>query len=416
MAREREQRGQGQGQTQGQAQARMPGAGQGAGSGPRDGPPPGPSGAGGSVGAAMADPPPPEPIREQTQPELLRKVLRDQQARLAEVLPRVINVERWIGVVLAVNHRDGALRQCSAASVFTAAMQGAMLGLDFSPSLGQAYLIPRRRKDGRGFEATFMIGYKGLRKLALNSGEYRWIESRLVYASESSGTIGEFRYGYSSDRDGDDLEYTHTPNPDPATRGEITHAYAVGMRHDGHRTIEVMTVDEINKEARSRSESYNSGSGLSPWRTHYGMQCRKTALKRFCGQSEMSPELADAIDRDNEDYQQTGKDDRNERHNRGSAALARRLGIAPDQPQTWPGDGPGDGRELTYDSDDGGSPVEGWDQFAEAAAAGQAAGTAATTEDRGRDEPGNARHTGGEVAAGPVAGSVAVAGHGPGAD
>jgi len=276
-----------------------------------------------------------------SQPDRLKKLFKDQEQRILEVLPKKMNAERWIGVILALNYRNGKLQDCTTNSIFLSALQGAMLGLDFNPTLKQAYLIPRWNKElfnprtGKkgAYQCTFMPGYGGLRKLALNSGEFRWIESRLVYQSEVDGTAGRWSVAYSSEGT-DDMIYQHIPNLNPSTRGRVALAYAVAMTRGGHRVMEVMTYEEIEKEAHHKSEGYKAArsrgeeeSPESPWVLHWGMQARKTVLKRLCGQTEMSVELAMAISADNVQYEGAEQQAIPEA-NRGARSLAERLGVA----------------------------------------------------------------------------------------
>ena len=75
------------------------------------------------------------------------------------------------------------LKKCTPKSVMYAFMKASSLNLSFSPSLGQAYIIPYEKKkynpatkkyEKTGvYELQFQIGWRGYMQLALNTVRYR---------------------------------------------------------------------------------------------------------------------------------------------------------------------------------------------------------------------------------------------------
>lgn len=95
------------------------------------------------------------------------------------------------------------LNECDPRTIVGAVMTCAQLGLRVGGALGQAYVLPFWNAENRRREATFVLGYKGLVKLAMQSGEVRGLISRTVYEKE----LPKFRLSWHEDRD----ELVHEP-------------------------------------------------------------------------------------------------------------------------------------------------------------------------------------------------------------
>lgn len=241
-------------------------------------------------------PPPaqtPAPVRPQPLARELNTFLKGQAERIAEALPKHLTPDRLIQVVTQIVHRTPKLQECHPTSILAAVIQASTLGLELSPTLGEAYLIPRRNKD-RVMEAHFQPGFRGLAKLARNSGGVAYVKGMLVHERDA------FTYRYTPD-----LEFSHVPYLG-LERGPVSHAYAVAKLITGEYLIEVMTAEEL-EQIHQRSEGYKNARQYNeaekgPWVTDRGEMEKKTVLKRLCKSLPMSPELAEAIDADNRDY------------------------------------------------------------------------------------------------------------------
>lgn len=76
------------------------------------------------------------------------------------------------------------LQGCEPAEVIQCALKAASLHLPLNPQLGRAYVLPFKNK-GKA-TPTFVIGYKGLVQMAKNSGQYRTLNSGVVYEGQIS--------------------------------------------------------------------------------------------------------------------------------------------------------------------------------------------------------------------------------------
>ena len=169
--------------------------------------------------------------------------------------------KRFKNELLTVVTTNKYLQNCSAQSILTAAGQAATLKLSISPSLGYAYVIPYKN------EATFQIGYKGIIKLAQNTGLYRRINSIEVYEGEIENynrLTGELEFGK---RESDTVV------------GYIAYFELL----NGFRSTLYMTRSEMEAHAEKYSASYKrdkeSKWNSSVWSTNFDAMGKKTVLK-----------------------------------------------------------------------------------------------------------------------------------------
>jgi recombination protein RecT len=262
--------------------------------------------------AQAAAPEPPRTIRD----ELKRHI-----DRIEDVLPKHLTPDRMIALVANIVYRTPRLQQCDSFSIIYSVQQASALGLDLMPTMGEAYLVPvwnkkLNNKQG-GYECQFRPGYRGLAKLARNTGVI-YVKSVLVRAADV------FIHEYDPD-----LVFRHVPHRGK-DRGEVTDVYSVAKLPSGDHLIEVMDFDEIEAIHR-RSENYlysqrAKKAEFGPWVSDWGEMARKTTVKRLCKSLPMSPELAEAIEADNRDYSDNSRldtppTDHRKRIGRGVAGL-----------------------------------------------------------------------------------------------
>lgn len=260
--------------------------------------------------------------RPATQPQALKAVLEASLSRLAAALPKGLAPERWVQVVQALNFKTPKLQQCEPASILSAVLQGAALGLDFSPTMGEAYLIPRWNKnigpmgrDGKtpmgALECQFQPGYRGLAKLARNSGEVTSIQARIVREAD------DFDYGYRPE-----LVLNHRPYIGDDC-GEVVGVYAVARLASGEYMADWMTKKDVLK-IQARSDARESG----PWKNDWDEMAKKTVIKRLSKLLPMNTELATAIEADNREYEANiNASQLAGTPQRGMAGLAGQLGL-----------------------------------------------------------------------------------------
>jgi recombination protein RecT len=215
--------------------------------------------------------------------ELLKHDLERASGALASMLPKHVTVERLIKVVLSATARNQSLLKCSRMSIIRAVMQSAELGLELGGLLGEAYLVPYKG------DATCIVGYRGLIKLARQSGQIHSIGARVVHANDAfSVNLAEERIEHRPDMGGD-------PGP-------LVAVYAIARFRDGGQQVEVMSRAQVDA-IRSRSKAASSG----PWVTDYEEMARKTVVRRLSKYLPLSPELQSALEHE-EDRERRERD------------------------------------------------------------------------------------------------------------
>lgn len=188
--------------------------------------------------------------------------------RIKAVMPVTMSPERMFQLAMSAYNSTPQLAQCSTVSVLSCIMKCAALGLEPSAvdGLGRAYILPYRNRKTGGFEATFIMGYKGMIDLARRSGEIESISARAVYEGD------HFTYSYGLHE-----ELDHKPSDAPKEGRELTHAYCFARFKDGGYYFNVLTREDIEK---ARKSSQAGSSKFSPWATHYEQMAIKTAVRR----------------------------------------------------------------------------------------------------------------------------------------
>lgn len=185
--------------------------------------------------------------------------------------------------VYAMQHiikNDFAMRTANGnpLSVQLAMANVASVGLTLSPANGYAYLVPR---DGA---IVLDISYKGLIKIATDTGSVEWVRADLVYESD------EFTYH------GPAAMPAHKANPF-TDRGAAIGVYCIAKTHTGDILAEVMSMDELEK-IRGKSLAYiKKKSG--PWVEWFDQMAKKAIIKRASKTwpyTDRMDRLVDAID------------------------------------------------------------------------------------------------------------------------
>lgn len=144
-------------------------------------------------------------------------------------------------------------------SVKLAMINVASTGLTLNPAHGYAYLVPRDNA------IHLDISYKGLIKIATDTGSIRWARAELVYSEDAFVYHGPSR----------EPEHHAQPFKD---RGEVVGAYCIAKTSDGDVLTEIMPVDELEK-IRGKSSAYAKNKS-GPWAEWFSEMARKAVIKR----------------------------------------------------------------------------------------------------------------------------------------
>jgi recombination protein RecT len=210
-------------------------------------------------------------------------------AKVRNVAPKQMDVDRAVQLALVEIGKSADLQDCTIQSLQQAFMQATECGLEVARSRGEAWFVAFNNKYKEGGkevwrkEATFISGYQGLIKLAMQSNKIAKVEARVVYQSEYDR--GDFQISYGS-KD----EIIHKPTV-IGSRGEMIGVYAIATFKDGTQIPDWLTKEDVEK-VRAAAKSGNS----PPWRDWPGEMWRKTAFRRLSKWLPKSTRLKIAIE------------------------------------------------------------------------------------------------------------------------
>jgi len=197
------------------------------------------------------------------------------------------------------------LQQCDPKLVAAEAMRAAALHLPLSKALSRAYVVVY--KDHGVPKPQFLIGYLGLLDLALRSGQYETINTRVVYKGEF---LGEDKLSGFIDISGEKesnevvgyLAYFKLVTGfkkmlymDIKSMCHYAKVYAPTLKFNK------ITEDELYKKAQEQAER-GPQAGSIGWFGDFNSMAKKTVLRQLLKWGPMSIEMQQAIAQD-EDYQ-----------------------------------------------------------------------------------------------------------------
>jgi len=193
------------------------------------------------------------------------------------------NAGAFVASVIDLYNTDKTLQACDPKSVVMEALKAASLKLPINKSLGLAWIVPFKNKQGQ-FIPTFEIGYKGYLQMALRTGAYRFINGDVVYEGELTKRdklTGEI--DISGDRSGDKkIGY-----------------FAFLETLNGFRKTIYMSTEEVIAHARRFSQSF--GSSYGPWTSDFDQMAIKTCFRALISKyGLMSVEMQSAFTQDSE--------------------------------------------------------------------------------------------------------------------
>jgi len=165
------------------------------------------------------------------------------------------------------------LLQCTQSSLVGSVVQAAQLGL--MPGInGECWLLPFRNTQKGCSEVQLMLGYRGLLKMAYQSGELAMVSANVVY-----GAVDRFQYQYGTRGFLD-----HVPCDDRDVSGvedanKMTHAYALAqLKNTDVVMFDVLTRDKV---LQAKAASRSSEGASSPWQRYPDEMWMKTALRHL---------------------------------------------------------------------------------------------------------------------------------------
>lgn len=213
------------------------------------------------------------------------------QQSLRAAMPKHLDPGKLIRVVLGSFQKNPKLLECNPESILYSIMQSAALGLEPDGGvLGQGYLVPFYNGKNRRMECQFIPGFRGLVKLARQSGEVADVDAQVVYERD------DFKYELGLNQ-----TLTHKRNDDVVDPGKLKYAYAVARFRDGERKFVVLNEREINAIKAKSASKTREGQIVGPWFEHEAEMWKKTAVRRLCKMLPLSVDVARKIAAENEE-------------------------------------------------------------------------------------------------------------------
>lgn len=230
----------------------------------------------------------------------MQKLLEQFKEQIRLAIPNHLTPERVIRVALSTISRNALLLDAHPFTVVACVVQASALGLEVNAELGHAYLVPFWNKhldmgNGRkgGYECQLITGYKGLVKLARNSGDMKYVGADAVHEKDSWIA----RKGYET-------TWQHE-QPRNGDRGAVQGYWGGYVLMSGGADFEYMTVKEIEEHRDKYSkgayrEDRDAGKRelQGPWKDSPEWMFRKTPLRRALKLAPLSMalEVASSLD------------------------------------------------------------------------------------------------------------------------
>lgn len=200
----------------------------------------------------------------------------------------------FVNNVTALVANDTNLQECVPATIVFAALKATALNLPLDKSLGMAFCIPYKDNKKGITVAQFQMGYKGVKQLALRSGQFAIIpnateikEGELISRNRLTG---ECKFKFIED------------DNERANAKTIGYASYFKLLNGAESTM-YMSIEEMERHALRYSQTYRSKydniKQSSKWTTDFDDMAKKTVIKlNLSRNAPLSVEMQDAIKAD----------------------------------------------------------------------------------------------------------------------
>jgi recombination protein RecT len=202
----------------------------------------------------------------------MRALLDQMKDQFKSALPAHFDVGRFMRMALTACQKNTDLLECDQKSFLGAMIECAQLGLEPNTTLGHAYIVPFWNGRNQRQEAQLIPGYKGLVKLAYQSGMVDGFRAHAVHAKD----YFEYEYGLNE-------RLIHRPHRE-GTPGDMVAAYAVAkIKGVDVSTFWVLEKWECEKIRDEFSQGYQRARNKSnnPWVRNFEEMSMKSAARRL---------------------------------------------------------------------------------------------------------------------------------------
>ena len=191
---------------------------------------------------------------------------------------------QFVTSVLQVVNSNDLLKKATPESIYGAAVTAAVLDLPIQNNLGFAYIVPfNDRKSGQCL-AQFQIGHKGIKQLALRSGQFKFINDTDV----RDGEIKKF------DRLSGEIEFEWIEDFKEREKRKIIGYVSYFRLNNGFESTFFKTIEQLEAHGKKYSQTFKKGFGV--WVDDFDSMCRKTVTKlNLSKNAPLSVEMQKAI-------------------------------------------------------------------------------------------------------------------------
>lgn len=187
----------------------------------------------------------------------------------------------FISAVLTIVNQSENLKTASPESIYTSALLAASLDLPINPNFGFAYIVPYWNGKLKKQEAQFQIGYKGLKQLAIRSGQFKTIVAKEVYEGQlliDNNSILGYSFDWSA-----------------KTSDKVIGYVSYFQLLSGYESTYYMPIENIQKHALKYSQTFKKGFGL--WSEDFDKMALKTVSKLHLnsGEAPLSIEMQKVV-------------------------------------------------------------------------------------------------------------------------
>lgn len=211
--------------------------------------------------------------------------------QLERVLPKGMDVEKFIQQARTDLSRNPKLQKCNMGDLLTAYMEVAEWGLYPGQVLQEAYVLPFWDSNKNKMVPTVIPDWKGLVRKALEHRHVEDIRTGVICENDEYEILG----GTANK-----LHHRRSLN----NRGELVGAYAVADLASGKSTYEVLGRDDV-ESIRQSSKAPDSPA----WTSWYNEMAKKSAVKRLVKRLPKTQNLAQILAADNQRTSTVGDDD-----------------------------------------------------------------------------------------------------------
>lgn len=175
--------------------------------------------------------------------------------------------------------RNPELMKCDAVTIQDAIINVAAVGLTLNPAHQYAYLVPEYNKGANRKECQLRISFKGLIKIATDSGAVKWVKADVIHEKD------KFVY--------------HGPNAMPeiamepfADRGKPVGVYCIAKTHEDEYLVDTAPWSDVEK-------ARNAAKTDSVWKAWPEEMAKKFIIKRASKQwskTDRAERLSTAVD------------------------------------------------------------------------------------------------------------------------